>query len=55
MNVTAYISEINEKHNLLGGAGLHTPATDQKDDDLSGFVRLGMLKSICPPPILEHG
>lgn len=35
MNVTACISEINEKHNVPGRAGLYTAATNQKDDDLS--------------------
>lgn len=57
MNVTACISEINEKHNLPGRAGLYTAAANHKDVGISkvAFVHLSMLKSICPTPILKHG
>lgn len=35
MNVTACISEINEKHNLPGRAGLYTAAASHKHIDIS--------------------
>lgn len=35
MNVTACISEMNEQHNLPGGAGLYMAAANHKDVGIS--------------------
>lgn len=39
MNVTAYISEINEKHNLLGRAGLYGASANHKYVEMALFIQ----------------